>query len=141
DLYYRLNVIHVQLPPLRDRAEDILPLANHFVKQACARVGKAPLSVSTVAMRMLGSWTWPGNVRELENIVERSVILCAGVTIECTDLPPRIRGLGTEKRASHEIPEAGIDLRRVVEGFENDLIRQALDRTGWNKNQAARLLG
>ncbi len=141
DLYYRLNVIHVALPSLRDRPDDIPSLVTYFVTHASKRVGKPPVSVSPAAMRLLASWTWPGNVRELENIVERAVILCSGTTIECSDLPPRVRGLGAEKRASTELPDSGLDLRRAVESFENDLIRQALERTSWNKNQAARLLG
>ena len=141
DLYYRLNVIHVQLPALRDRPDDVPGLVQYFVDQASARVGKPRVCISPAAMRLLSSWTWPGNVRELENIVERAVILCQGPTIECADLPPRIRGLGAEKRPNNDLPEAGLDLRRAVESFENDLIRQALERTGWNKNQAARLLG
>jgi transcriptional regulator with PAS, ATPase and Fis domain len=141
DLYYRLNVIHVALPALRDRPDDIPGLVNHFVVQAAKRVGKLGVTVSPAAMRLFASWSWPGNVRELENIVERAVILCTGTTIECADLPPRVRGLGTEKRSNNDLPDAGLDLRRAVETFENDLIRQALERTGWNKNQAARLLG
>ena len=141
DLYYRLNVIHVALPALRDRPDDIAGLVNHFVVQAAKRVGKLGVTVSPAAMRLFSSWSWPGNVRELENIVERAVILCTGTTIECADLPPRVRGLGAEKRSNNELPDSGLDLRRAVETFENDLIRQALERTGWNKNQAARLLG
>jgi DNA-binding NtrC family response regulator len=141
DLYYRLNVIHVALPALRDRPDDIAGLVNHFVIQAAKRVGKGPVTVSPAAMRLFASWSWPGNVRELENLVERAVILCNGTNIECADLPPRVRGLGAEKRSNNELPDAGLDLRRAVDTFENDLIRQALERTGWNKNQAARLLG
>ncbi len=141
DLYYRLNVIHVALPALRDRPDDIPGLVNHFVVQAGKRVGKPTLAISPAAMRLFSSWSWPGNVRELENIVERAVILCTGSTIECSDLPPRVRGLGAEKRSNNDLPDAGLDLRRAVETFENDLIRQALERTSWNKNQAARLLG
>jgi transcriptional regulator with PAS, ATPase and Fis domain len=141
DLYYRLNVIHVALPALRDRPEDIPGLVSYFCVQASKRVGKLGVTVSPAAMRLLASWTWPGNVRELENIVERACILCAGTSIECADLPPRVRGLGTEKRTANELPDSGLDLRRAVDSFENDLIRQALERTGWNKNQAARLLG
>jgi len=79
-------------------------------------------------------------VRELENTIERAVLLCAGERIEPSDLPVRVRGLGAPGRNSPKLPESGIDLRAAVESYENDLIRQALDRTGWNKNRAAHLL-
>jgi DNA-binding NtrC family response regulator len=80
-------------------------------------------------------------VRELEHTVERAVLLCNGETIEPGDLPERVCGLGPERRAAPQLPELGIDLRSAVESFENALIRQALERTHWNKNQAAKLLG
>jgi DNA-binding NtrC family response regulator len=93
-------------------------------------------------MRLLGSWSWPGNVRELENAIERAVILCPTGVIQPSDLPPCMRGLGRSGRKfSPDLPDGGVELRSAVEAFENGLIRQALERTGWNKNQAARLLG
>jgi DNA-binding NtrC family response regulator len=92
-------------------------------------------------MDLLVSWQWPGNVRELENTVERAVLLCQHDTVEPRDLPARICGLKGEPRMSAQLPDAGMDLRAAVSAFENSLIRQALERTGWNKNQAARLLG
>jgi DNA-binding NtrC family response regulator len=79
-------------------------------------------------------------VRELENTIERAMLLCGGDRIEPTDLPARVRGLGNPGRNSPKLPDTGIDLRAAVESYENDLIRQALDRTGWNKNRAANLL-
>jgi len=141
DLFYRLNVIHLPIPSLRERATDIEELLNHFLAIACDRCGRPGLTISPAAMRLLVSWTWPGNVRELENTVERAAILATSAVIEPKDLPARLRGLGTEKRFSADLPDAGVDLRDAVESFENELIRQALERTGWNKNQAARLLG
>jgi DNA-binding NtrC family response regulator len=87
------------------------------------------------------AWQWPGNVRELENTIERAVLLCQGSTIEPRDLPARVMGLGTERRVAPRLPDTGIDLRGAVESFENQLIRQALERTNWNKKQAAELLG
>ncbi|MBI5537737.1 MAG: sigma-54-dependent Fis family transcriptional regulator [Deltaproteobacteria bacterium] len=141
DLYYRLNVIHLRVPSLRNRTDDIPALVDHFLVQACKRVGRSALRVSRAAMELLASWSWPGNVRELENTIERSAILCQGETIEPGDLPSRIRGLSAEQRFGTKLPDAGLDLRAAVESFENELIRQALDRTSWNKNRAARLLG
>ena len=141
DLYYRLNVIHLRVPALRDRAEDIPRMTEHFLNLACKRVGRGPLSVSRPAMELLSSWSWPGNVRELENSIERMAILCLADVIEPSDLPPRVRGLQADQRYGTKLPDAGLDLRAAVESFENELIRQALERTGWNKNRAARLLG
>lgn len=141
DLYYRLNVIHVHLPPLRDRPEDVEALAEHFLATAARRAGKEGRTISPLAMDMLRAWSWPGNVRELENTIERAVILCAGDCIEPRDLPARVCGLGTERRAGPSLQDGGTDLRAAVEAFENNLIRQALEKTNWNKNQAARLLG
>jgi DNA-binding NtrC family response regulator len=141
DLYYRLNVIHLHLPPLRDRPEDVELLAEHFLATAARRTGKEGRTISPLAMDMLRAWSWPGNVRELENTIERAVILCAGDCIEPRDLPARVCGLGTERRAGPALQDGGTDLRAAVEAFENNLIRQALEKTNWNKNQAARLLG
>ncbi|MGE0326269.1 MAG: sigma-54 interaction domain-containing protein [Polyangiaceae bacterium] len=141
DLYYRLNVIHVTTPPLRDRAEDIPQLVQYFLHKVNKRTGRDVNELSRAAAQILMAWSWPGTVRELENTIERAVLLCAGDKIEPTDLPAKIRGLGGERRVSPKLPDTGLDLRRAVESFENDLLRQALDRTGWNKNRAANLLG
>ncbi|MCA9633066.1 MAG: sigma-54-dependent Fis family transcriptional regulator [Myxococcales bacterium] len=141
DLYYRLNVIHVTTPPLRDRSEDIPLLVQYFLHKVNQRTGRDVSEVSRAAAQILMAWSWPGNVRELENTIERAVLLCAGDKIEPMDLPAKIRGLGGERRVSPKLPDSGLDLRRAVESFENDLLRQALDRTGWNKNRAASLLG
>jgi transcriptional regulator with GAF, ATPase, and Fis domain len=143
DLYYRLNVIHVSVPPLRDRAGDVPILAAHFFKlslQRTARLSVRGFAAST--LQLLEQYAWPGNVRELENTVERAVLLARGDEIQPRDLPARVCGLPTERRSgSSKLPDSGIDLRTAVESFENNLIRQALERTKWNKNQAARLLG
>ena len=97
--------------------------------------------MSRAAAQILADYQWPGNVRELENTVERAVLLCQGSLIEPKDLPQRLCGLGVEKRVSPRLPDTGLDLRNAVESFENQLIRQALERTKWNKKQAASLLG
>jgi len=142
DLYYRLNVIHLTVPALRERPEDVPLLVQHFLKKAKERVGRTNIGgVSRAAAQILADYQWPGNVRELENTVERAVLLCQGELIEPKDLPQRLCGLGVEKRMSPRLPDLGLDLRNAVESFENQLIRQALERTKWNKKQAASLLG
>jgi transcriptional regulator with PAS, ATPase and Fis domain len=140
DLYYRLNVIMLHVPELKRRASDIPELVEHFMQAARVKTGRQIMHISRAAMQLLIDHTWPGNVRELENTIERAMLLCAGDRIEPTDLPVRVRGLGNPGRNSPKLPDAGIDLRAAVESYENDLIRQALDRTGWNKNRAANLL-
>ena len=141
DLYYRLNVIHLDVPPLRDRCDDIPLLVQHFLMRAGKKTGRQVRSVSRAAAQLLATWSWPGNVRELENTLERAVLLSTSDRIEPGDLPSKVRGLGPERRTTPKLPDSGIDLRAAVEGFENGLIRQALDKTGWNKNRAAMLLG
>jgi transcriptional regulator with PAS, ATPase and Fis domain len=142
DLYYRLNVIHLNVPALRERPEDVPLLVQHFLKKAKEKVGRAKIGgVSRAAAQILTDYQWPGNVRELENTIERAVLLCQGDLIEPKDLPQRLCGLGVEKRMSPRLPDSGLDLRNAVESFENQLIRQALERTKWNKKQAATLLG
>jgi len=141
DLYYRLNVIHVRVPALRDRPEDVAPLVEHFLTTQAQRTGRSGVDISNAALQMLSAFSWPGNVRELENTIERAVILAPTDTIEPKDLPSAVRGLRSIPPQSAALPDGGMDLRRAVEAYENDLLRQALDRTGWNKNRAARLLG
>ncbi len=146
DLYYRLNVIHVHLPALRERKDDIEVLIGHFFQICKDRAGREDLeSISADAMALLTTYDWPGNIRELENALERAVLLTLGTIITEHDLPARVRTAGksakTENSGVAELPNGGIDLRAAVEEFESALVRQALDRTGWNKNRAAQLLG
>ncbi len=145
DLYYRLNVIHLHLPALRERREDIRSLVNHFFKALKNDLGRDDLEgFSTEALSLFEGHDWPGNIRELENAVERSVLLAIGPEIGAQDIPANIRTgqrAGAETTAAAELPELGIDLREAVEEYENRLIRQALARTGGNKNRAAQLLG
>jgi sigma-54 specific flagellar transcriptional regulator A len=145
DLYYRLNVIHLHLPSLRERSEDIRSLVNHFFTTLRTEVGREDLEgFSEEALNLLEGHDWPGNIRELENVIERSVLLAPGPEIGAMDIPASVR---TGQRQSGEfgvaaeLPELGIDLREAVEEYENRLIRQALARTGGNKNRAAQLLG
>jgi len=141
DLFYRLNVIPVQLPPLRDRKEDIPLLVQHFL--AILRNG-APtsLTVSQEAMRRLMSFSWPGNVRQLENAVERAVALSAGRTqIDVGDLPTEVqKAQETALTTAVTLPEDGLDLDAFIADIERDLIQRSLERTGGNKGKAARLL-
>ena len=142
DLYYRLNVIHLAAPPLRDRSDDIPVLAGYFLERARAKAGRDQVAkITRQAAELLCTYGWPGNVRELENTIERAVLLSNGAAIEPKDLPPRLHGFGPEPRTGPRVTERGIDLRKAVEGFENGLIRQALEKTNWNKKRAAELLG
>lgn len=140
DLFYRLNVIPVQVPPLRDRKDDVPLLVQHFIDKL--RVGSTPTTVSQEAMRALMAFNWPGNVRQLENAVERAVAFGGSRgQIELDDLPPEI-SCARESAASQgvSLPDAGLDLEALISGIERDLIERALERTNSNKNQAARLL-
>jgi sigma-54 specific flagellar transcriptional regulator A len=146
DLYYRLNVVHIELPALRHRGDDIELLAQHFLRACATRSGRPEIvGFDPEAMEALRAYSWPGNVRSLENTIERAVLFAKPPVVAVTDLPDRIRQLPStpiEVPASTEpLPATGIDLRAAVERFENDLITKALERTGRNKNQAARLLG
>ncbi len=193
DLFYRLNLIPLQLPPLRDRPDDVVRIAQHFFDRMHARRGGSVRGFSPEVMQVMQRYAWPGNVRELENTVERMMLLHQGDgLLTLADLPPKIQAdarrasvvrfqdrveqpdfsgavssahppstvlpltpreakpptNATSNTASgfHDpedfvLPEAGIDLRRVVEAFEMSLIEQALARTGGNKNQASTLLG
>jgi DNA-binding NtrC family response regulator len=141
DLYYRLNVIPVQLPPLRDRKDDVALLVQHFLDKL--RVdGRPALTVSQEGMRALMAYTWPGNVRQLENAIERAVAFGAGRgQIEQSDLPPEVASAREAAPAPGvSLPEEGLDLDVLIGGIERDLIQRSLERTGGNKGQAARLL-
>jgi DNA-binding NtrC family response regulator len=139
DLYYRLNVIPITLPPLRDRRDDIPLLAKHFLEKFSPA---APMQASQGAMRLLMSYGWPGNVRQLENAIERAVALSAGrKEIEVSDLPPEIQSVPPPTTTPFvEFPDEGLDLPSYLSRIEQDLIGRALDRTGGNRNRAAELL-
>jgi DNA-binding NtrC family response regulator len=144
DLFYRLNVIPVKLPPLRDRKEDIPLLVHHFLGRFCRELSppRPAMTVSQQAMRQLMAYGWPGNVRQLENALERGVALSSGRTqIELADLPPDVQELGDAPVAGvFALPEDGIDFQEYVTNVERELIRQSLERTGGNKGRAAQLL-
>ncbi|HOC17699.1 MAG TPA: sigma-54 dependent transcriptional regulator [Vicinamibacterales bacterium] len=144
DLYYRLNVIPIHLPPLRERREDIPLLVQHFLDRFCRELvpSRPALTVSQHAMRRLMGFSWPGNVRQLENALERAVALSGGRDqIEVADLPPDVQEVGGGSMPQEfALPEEGIDFEEYVSKVELDLIKQSLERTGGNKGRAAQLL-
>ncbi len=142
DLYYRLNVITVQLPPLRDRKEDIPLLVRHFLTKFAGDGARAEgILVSQDAMRRLMAYTWPGNIRQLENAIERAVaLLGTRASIEVSDLPPEIQVAQIPLIPSVDFPDEGVDLPDLVDQIERDLIQRALRRTGGNKAAAAGML-
>ena len=150
DLYYRLSVVPIELPPLRDRREDILPLAQHFTRKYNEENGRTVAEqIAPDVLALLESYSWPGNVRELENAIERAVVIAPGdeITEEC--LRPEISDPqsivtashdGASNAAVHDIAR-GVNFYEEVRRFEVDLIRRALEQTGGHQSRAARLLG
>ena len=138
DLYYRLNVVPLNIPPLRERKEDIPFLAEHFVRKLAREAGSAAESITDDAIRKLMAYHWPGNVRELENVIERSLVLCSGKFLDASgirlDMSPRSRNhpAGGEPF----LPEG-----MTLDEYEQAILREALRRAEGNKSQAARLLG
>ena len=142
DLYYRLNVIPIRVPPLRERVDDIPLLARHFVAEHAQRMERADLRVSPEAMDALRGFPWSGNVRELHNVLERAVALCGGDCIELTDLPANVvEHLSTPKLDVTKLPDGGVDLEQFVADLEINLIGQALRRGKYSQKRAAELLG
>ena len=139
DLYYRLHVIPIHLPPLRDRREDIPVLVKHFLEKFAP---ESQMQVSQVAMRALMAYHWPGNVRQLENAIERAVALSGGRReIDSGDLPVELQvSPPVTTTPSVDFPEEGLDLPAYLAAIERDLIRRSLDRTGGNRHRAAELL-
>jgi DNA-binding NtrC family response regulator len=141
DLFYRLNVIPIEAPPLRMRREDIGLLAQHFLERASRARGRPVPAVSSEAMTLLSAYDWPGNVRELENLIERLVTLGGDREITAADLPSNLYRINAPALSALRVPATGLCFRDVVEEVEEKLIRDALELTHGNKNQAARLLG
>jgi len=142
DLFYRLNVIPIMLPPLRDRLEDIPLLARHFVQKACKSNNLPTKTLSQEVVRALMAAPWPGNIRQLENAIEHAVAM-SGTEREVAprNLPEDLRGgLEPSRPAAVTIPDDGLDFASVVSQLERDLILRCLEKTGGNKRQAARLL-
>ncbi len=140
DLFYRLNVIPINIPPLRERGSDIPLLARHFLEDFCRR-RKIPLKrLAPDALDLLQRYAWPGNVRELENLMERLVVLTEGEVLEAADLPEKLRRREGAPALAPELPLAGVNLTAAVQEFERDLILRALEASHWVKSRAAALL-
>lgn len=154
DLYHRLNVISLKLPPLRDRKEDVPLLIDHFLKRFCEENTKQPLRFTNSAMKLMMDYEWPGNVRELENVVERAVVLATSDQLDSELLPESIRSKemihGVRFQISEFFPplpgepgaRAGADnprpsLFQMVEEVERRIVTDMLERTGWNQTEAA----
>lgn len=143
DLYYRLQVVPIEMLPLCKRLEDTPPLVNYFSRKFAQANGRRPLVFSDEVLEVFKRYRWPGNVRELENLIQRLSILVDGDAVYLSDLPEHFlseEGGGLGGAVCAELPEEGVDFNAVVEQFENNLILQALERTGGNKKAAAKLL-
>ena len=141
DLFYRLNVLHLHLPPLSQRADDLPELARHFVERTCTRFDIPAKRLTPDAVRVLQAYPWPGNVRELENIIERTVAFETSELITSGSLPEHLRGSRDEASFDHmSLPEEGIDLEEHLSTVRLNLMRQALEKTGGQQKRAAELL-
>jgi two-component system response regulator AtoC len=139
DLYFRLNVFSIKLPPLRERSEDIPLLTAHFLAKHGEKMGKPSVAFTPAALTALLDYPWPGNVRELENCIERALVLCDGNILEAGLLPDALR----EKIVRDQAPgmaQDSLSIKQAEELLERDLIRRALEKTGGNRTHAARLL-
>lgn len=141
DLFYRLNVILIEVPPLRKRREDIPLLVDHFIQKYSQERQRHPKRISPQVMELFDSYPWPGNVRELENVIERAMILESGDTITPASLPEHIReGTPLEVRKRGDFPQTGIDLKKVLDDLERDFLLKALAKEQGRIKRAARLL-
>ncbi|HPO16027.1 MAG TPA: sigma-54 dependent transcriptional regulator [Candidatus Hydrogenedentes bacterium] len=145
DLFYRLNVIPIDVPPLRERPDDIPLFAEHFVQKHAAKIGRRAPKISPDAMNALRGYSWPGNVRELGNLLERVVVLCGNDCIELSDLPANLQEIRPTASAagvpvSSTLPPEGVDLESMVADLECALIKQALEKSHYSQKKAAQLL-
>jgi DNA-binding NtrC family response regulator len=143
DLFWRLNVIPVEMPPLRQRISDLPLLCEHFIRRSNEKNRRTVTGVEADAMKALRRHAWPGNIRELENLIERVVIMRGSGLIAVSDLPPQLRASRDTGATPTipDLPDEGTDLRAMLEQVEERMIAEALERTGGNKNRAAELLG
>ncbi len=144
DLFYRLNVIQIRVPPLRARPEDVPLFVRHFLPRFAVEAGRGEMRLSSEAERRLFEYEYPGNVRELANVIERAVTLADGPEIQLSDLPPALRtppgGAAAPPSPAPELPDGGMDLQAHLDGIERRLLEQALGRSKGVKTEAARLL-
>ncbi|MBC7105516.1 MAG: sigma 54-interacting transcriptional regulator, partial [Firmicutes bacterium] len=136
DLFFRLNVVEVWLPPLREHREDIPILADHFVRQAAREHRKEVLGFSGAALDLLLRYDWPGNIRELKNLCERCVLLAGGPLIDVGDLPGNVR----DRARQAEAPARELSLKEAVADTERRLLLEALEKHNWNRSAAAKAL-
>ncbi|WP_321531166.1 sigma-54 dependent transcriptional regulator [uncultured Desulfuromonas sp.] len=144
DLFYRLNVIPITLPSLRQRSEDIALLVRHFLQKSCRDMNRPMMSLESAALQVLENYEWPGNVRELENVIERTVALSDGPQITLQDLPPHITGSHTPTMADqnlYTLPADGVDMPKQIQEIERRWISQALEMSQGIKARAAGMLG
>jgi two-component system, NtrC family, response regulator PilR len=141
DLFYRINVIPIHLPPLRERREDIPLLADHFLARYRQQMGKQVTGISGEAMALLGAYHWPGNIRELENVIERAVALEQTPVVLPDSLSPVVRGGSTRVGQSIDLPESGFQLEEHIQKLERDYITEALKRADGVQSRAAEILG
>ena len=148
DLYYRLHIVPLRLPSLRERAEDVEPLVRHFVTKLASRTGKTIVDVEPEALQVLRSYRWPGNVRELENVIEQAMVFAESDVLRAADLPSNLsgrvavgKGLTRAADGSLRVEVAGRTLPEVLDGMEKILLKQAYEKAGKVKTEAARLLG
>ena len=136
DLYYRLNVVPLNIPALRERKQDIPFLANHFLRKLAPDSGSRVEAITDAAMEKLTAYHWPGNVRELENVIERSLVMAKGTELDAADIKLESAPRAKPQSETHFLPE-GMNL----DAYEQEIIRESLRRADGNKSQAARLLG
>jgi two-component system response regulator PilR (NtrC family) len=154
DLFYRLNVIRIALPPLRERRGDLPLLIHHFLTRFCAESGKETRQISPQAMRVLLDYAYPGNIRELENIIQHAVTMTEGETIRSVDLPAHIRPVTPQPHPhaplaerhssngiSHDFFTKGVSLDTELEEYEQAILRAALEKAGGIQKRAAEVLG
>ncbi len=139
DLFYRLNVLPLTLPPLRRRKDDIPLLAEHFLKNASERLGKPAPALSREAMESLIEYNWPGNIRELENVIERAIVLAEGDRVTPDELPPAVKS-AAEEPCTPVMNDDEMSIKKAGRTLEEKLIRKALEQTGGNRTQAAKML-
>jgi two-component system response regulator PilR (NtrC family) len=141
DLFYRLNVLHLHLPPLRQRIEDLPELARHFVERTCQNFGTPVKRLTPDALRVLQAYSWPGNVRELENVIERTVALEGTEMISSGSLPEHLRGVREDPVIEQTgLPEEGLDIDEYLDNVRRSLMRQALEKSGGHQKRASELL-
>ena len=140
DIFYRLNVIPIHLPPLRDRREDLPLLVAHFIQKLSQEMGKGVRGISAEALAVLEQHRWPGNIRELENAIERAIVLGSGPTIAVDALPTELLRPAATREVALDIPSEGLDLEATLDRLEHQLLQTALERSGGVQTRAAELL-